>query len=94
MKHKTIKWNQGKGEQSLSIVDIRKINNDLRKLRSNYQKDKEQFGPELTKLYLKIQGKRENKRSLMKYIKETKMDIVKFKQMIDIPQNIYKAFKK
>lgn len=93
MKSNKIRWNQVKGQQFLSIVDIRKIKDILRKLKSNYQKDKEQFGPELTKLYLKLRVNKENNRALSKYIKENKMDIVKFRQMIDIPNNIYKAFK-
>ena len=95
MKSNKIRWNRGKGEQQfLSIADIREFNNILRKLQSNFQKDKEQFGPKLTDLFLKLNRNGGNKRVLMKYLKENKIDSVKFKQMIDIPNNIYKAFKK
>ena len=92
MKSRKIRWNRGKEQRSLSIVDIRKLNNLLRKTQSPFQKDKEQFGPELTELYKKVQNNRGNIRVLMRYLKENKSSL-EFKQMIDVPNNIYKVFK-
>ena len=92
MKSRIIRWNRGKEQQSLSIADIRKLKELLRKIQSPFQKDKEQFEPELTELYKKKNKNRGNTRVLIRYLKENKSNL-KFKQMIDIPNNINKAFK-
>ena len=67
------------------------MNELLRKLESPKQKDKSQFESELTSLYKQLENKRENKRILIKYLREKEL-MGLFKQLVDIPNNIYRTF--
>lgn len=91
MKSKRIKWNQKKNKPYVSYVYIRRMNELLRKIQSPIQKDKSQFEFEITLLYKQLNNKIENKRILIKYLRENKLR-GQFKQLIDIPNNIYRSF--
>ncbi len=91
MKTKKIRWNPKKEANHVSTDFIRKMNDFLRKLQSPYQKDKTDFSKELTNMYKQLADKPENRRVLTKFLKKRNL-LISFRQLIDVPNNLYKEY--
>lgn len=91
MKKKELKWNREKKANFVSKDFIRKANDLLRKMNSPFVKDKSTLSASANEIYNKLVDKKENRQILFRNLKEKRI-YVRFLSLIDIPNNIYKAF--